>query len=67
MKQKSQKLAKKIEAMQAELAATLKAESEASDRELMTLIHKAGCRDEVFGFVRHVLALKREERTGTPR
>lgn len=62
MKQKSKKLAEKIEAMKAELAAAERAESEAADRELLSLIHKADCRDEVFGFVRRLLDQQRKEK-----
>lgn len=62
MKQKSEKLAKKIEAMKAELAAAQRAESEAADRELLSLIHKADCRDEVGSFVRTLLDQQRKEK-----
>lgn len=62
MKQKSEKLAKKIEAMKAELAAAERAESEAADRELLTLIHKANCRNEVDSFVRKLVDQQRAER-----
>lgn len=62
MKQKSEKLAKKIEAMKAELAAAQQAESEAADQELLKLIHKADCRDEVVSFVRKLIDQQRSER-----
>lgn len=62
MKQKSERLAEKIEAMKAELAAAERSESEAADRELLTLIHKAGCRDQVDAFVRKLLDQKRAAR-----
>jgi len=63
MKQKSEKLAKKLEALKAELAAAQRAESEAADRELLSLIHKADCRDEVVSFVRKLIDQQRKEKT----
>jgi hypothetical protein len=62
MKSKSQKLAAKIEALNAELAAAKQAEADAADRELLKLIHKANCREEVIGFMRHVLDQQRTEK-----
>ena len=63
MKQKSEKLAKKLEALKAELAAAQRAESEAADRELLSLIQKADCRDEVVSFVRKLIDQQRKEKT----
>lgn len=62
MKSKTEALAKKIEAMKAELEAAKVAESEAADRELLKLVHKAGCRDETIKFVQRLLDQQRREK-----
>lgn len=62
MKAKSQAIAQKIEAMQAELAAAKQAEAEAADRELLKLVHRAGCRDEAIKFARRLIDQQRREK-----
>lgn len=62
MKQKSQKLADKIKALNAELEAAKAAESETADRELLKLVHKAGIRDQMIQFARKTLDQQRAEK-----
>lgn len=62
MKAKSESIAAKIEAMQAELAAAKQAESDAADRELLKLVHRAGCRDEAIRFVRRLIDQQKREK-----
>lgn len=62
MKPKSESIAAKIEAMQAELAAARRAESDAADRELLQLAHKAGIRDKLLDQARRTLDQQKREK-----
>lgn len=59
---KSAKLAEKIAAMQRELEETQRAESEAADRELIRLAHRAGIRDELMDDCRRRIARTKQQR-----
>ena len=59
MKTKSQALAKKIAALNAEFEAAKQAESDAADRELIRLCRKANCRDEAIKFAQGLIDQER--------
>lgn len=65
MKPKSETIAAKIEAMQAELASAKQAESEAADRELLRLAHKAGIRDKLLDQARRTLDQRKREKAAS--
>jgi hypothetical protein len=62
MKSKTEALAKKIEAMKAELKDAERAEREANEQELLRLVRRAGCMDEVTKWARQLVDQQRKEK-----
>jgi hypothetical protein len=59
---KSQRLADRIAQLEAEMKAAQRAEHEAAEKELVSLVNRAGCLDAALDFARKALARKRAER-----
>lgn len=62
MKSKTEALAKKIEAMKAELKEAERAERAANEQELLRLVRRADCMDAVTHFVRRLIDQQRKEK-----
>lgn len=62
MKTKSQAIAEKIAALNAELESVKQAESEAADRELLRLVHKAGIRARMIEYAHEQIDQQRRKK-----
>lgn len=62
MKSKTEALAKKIEAMKAELKEAERAEREANEQELLRLVRRADCMNAVTQLARRLIDQQRKEK-----